>query len=90
MAVIPNALYPVAIFQDRYSGTYSGALWFAVSSADENNVLSMAEQDDGPLGDDVACMYFWEDRPSWISTGNTPDEALSKLLGQHGEELRGE
>lgn len=77
--------YPISIVSDLYSGTYSHGLWFAISNSDlsaEDPLESRAEfcLNDGPNGGDREAMNFWSSPPKWITVGNTPNEALDKLL----------
>jgi hypothetical protein len=75
--------YPIAIVQDRYTGVYSGGTWLAISKADSphygqsraNFVLN-----EGPHGDDSEAAEFWADPPDWIAVGDSPQEALDRLL----------
>ncbi len=75
--------YPIAIVQDRYTGVYSNGTWLAIAHAREQHegrsraafVLS-----DGPHGDDRVPAEFWADPPPWIAVGNSPQEALDRLL----------
>lgn len=80
---LPLALYPIAVVQDRYSGVYSGGPWLAVSRANvthegQSRVDFMLS--DGPHGDDCTAAEFWADAPDWIAVGNSPNEALVRLL----------
>lgn len=77
------AHWPVAIIQDRYSGTYSGGSWLAISEA--SNMLEERTRaswclEEGPSGGDTDAMVFWMFKPDWIAVGRTPDEALAALL----------
>jgi hypothetical protein len=77
-------LYPVAVVEDRYGGTYSGGRWLAIAQADrlENGAYRIVRcLEDGPHGDDGDAMAFWSDPPGWIACGDTPDEAVRKLGG---------
>lgn len=85
-----DRLFPVAIVTDRYHGTYSGGLWWAVALADapfdeiELEPTRLAHcLDDGPNGTDHEALAFWAKRPRWIAVGNTPTEAMEALLA-HG------
>ncbi|APH72275.1 hypothetical protein [Aquibium oceanicum] len=77
--------FPIAIFEDRYTGVYSGGRWLAVASATdgldgkETRIGFCLESDDGPSGSDVEAATFWVDPPLWIAVGGTPDEALANL-----------
>ena len=84
MSGTQSDLYPCAVFEDRYSGSYSGGRWLAVGEANHlhagqsraNFILS----DDGPNGDDGAAMDFWTSPPDWIAVGDTLQEALDNLI----------
>jgi hypothetical protein len=68
--------YPCVIVHDRYSGSYSGALWIAFM------------RDDVPpdsQADDVTCMNFWSSFDEPFGRGSTPQgavEDLAKLVDQ--------
>lgn len=68
--------WPCVIAADRYTGTYSGALWIAFAEE---------EVPYGPLEDDVTAGKFWSERKLPVGKGSTPDEALESL---HEEILR--
>jgi hypothetical protein len=80
--------YPVAVIQDRYSGSYSGGAWLAIARCDETIgrlgpsriVFCLTE---GPHGGDGDAMAFWSEPAPWIAVGNTPDEALAALRKRH-------
>jgi len=74
--------YPIAVFEDRYQGTYSQGRWLAVSQADTpvgrvNRAGWLL--DNGPFGDDVEAMEFWCAPPAWIAVGDTPEQAIAHL-----------
>lgn len=71
------SLYPIAVIEDRYGGTYSGGAWLAVANADENlpGILS----GDGPHGGDGEAMVFWSAPPWWIAAGSDPNAAVAAL-----------
>jgi hypothetical protein len=74
--------YPIAVIEDRYSGVYSGGKWLAISRAHylENGAYRIVRcLESGPHGDDSDAMEFWAAPPSWIASGETPDEAIRKL-----------
>jgi hypothetical protein len=89
--VIANIdLWPVAIIQDRYMGSYSKGEWLAIadSTADYSSDLGVTNRVDwclldGPHGDDVAARIFWSSPPAWIAVGNTPNEALDNLIAKN-------
>ncbi len=75
-------LWPIAIIQDRYLGSYANGKWFAIANADmSTDVGSRAEfcLTSGPHGDDVTAMNFWYEAPDWIAVGNSPEEAINNL-----------
>ncbi len=77
------ATYPIAIVQDRYTGVYSGGTWLAISTADSPyNGQSRANfvLNEGPHGDDSEAAEFWANPPDWIAVGDSPQEALDRLL----------
>ena len=84
---IPLKLYPVAVIQDRYQGTYSNGEWLAIANADERHE-EMARASwmltFGPHGDDVEARDFWGSPPDWITAGSTADDAITKLLAKLG------
>lgn len=75
---IETVLWPIAILQDRYRGTYTGGDWIAIPQAD------LAEDFEATVwGDDLECMdwaerYIRENKR--VGVGNTPDEALADLM----------
>ena len=74
--------YPVAIIEDRYSGTYSGGKWLAFSCANER-IFGLA-----CFGGDGDAMAFWLEPPKDIGVGSTPQEALEKLLSQISDSVQ--
>ena len=75
--------YPIAIVPDRYTGVYSGGIWLAISKADSPyNGQSRANfvLNEGPHGDDSEAAEFWAEPPDWIAVGDSPQEALDRLL----------
>jgi hypothetical protein len=80
-------LYPIAIIEDRYGGTYSGGAWLAIANAYKSDSIVERVTDcleSGPHGDDVEAAWFWANCPDWIAAGNTPDEALAALYVKNG------
>ena len=77
--------YPVAVFQDRYGGAYSGGAWIAIAEAservDQENTRAQfcLVGGAGPFGDDVTAGVFWNNPPEWIAVGPTPEAALEAL-----------
>ena len=62
--------WPCVIVADRYTGTYSGALWTA---------FALEEIPEGCRADDVTCQDFWCEMTDPVGKGSTPDEALADL-----------
>ena len=71
------SLWPIAIIEDRYMGTYSGGKWIAIANWREDSRLELIE-DEGN-GGDCEARDFWYEPPSWAAVGDTPDAALAKL-----------
>jgi hypothetical protein len=77
--------YPIAVFEDRYGGGYSGGAWIAIAEAsepfDEENTRAQfcLIGDAGPFGGDVAAGVFWNNPPEWIAVGPTPAVAIEAL-----------
>ncbi|RYD63217.1 MAG: hypothetical protein EOP83_12735 [Verrucomicrobiaceae bacterium] len=79
--------YPMALIEDRYSGTYSGGRWLAIAKADqfdpdwaEYSARVNAMMMDGPASDDSGAMNFWDNPPEWIAAGETPEAAIEALI----------
>lgn len=80
--------HPLAVFADRYGGIYSRGRWLAVSSADEpchGEMRASWVLGHGPFGEDNEARDFWADPPTWIASGNTPEDAISRLEPRDGE-----
>lgn len=89
-------LWPVAIVEDRYEGTYSGGRWLAVGGANvrdgySNNTavtrldfIMGDEGEESPFGGDFEACAFWTAPPDWIAVGDTPNEALANLYKKFG------
>lgn len=80
--------HPIAVFADRYGGIYSSGRWLAVASADEpyhGETRASWVLGHGPFGDDIEARDFWVDPPSWIASGDTPEDAISRLEKGRGE-----
>lgn len=71
--------YPVAIFQDRYLGAYSGGKWIAVAAWDSTEGENIR---DSIYDHDILCMRFWDEyrNSPLIGVGNTPAAALKNLM----------
>jgi hypothetical protein len=81
-------MYPIAIVEDRYGGTYSRGAWLAVGEFDVRDGSGYAAHTrldfvmEHAHGDDTEAMLFWADvAPGlpWLAVGGTPDEALANL-----------
>ena len=76
--------YPIAVFEDRYSGVYSGGSWIAVSECDkiEDGRSRFWIAFDGTHGGgDIEASSFGDLIPilPWIAVGSSPDEAIENL-----------
>lgn len=74
---IEQALWPIAIVQDRYQGTYTGGRWVAIPHADYSSF------DYTVWGDDGSCMEWAFENiegNKQVGVGDTPEEALSDLF----------
>jgi hypothetical protein len=83
--------YPIAIVEDRYSGVYSEGTWLAVAQANlphGGQIRVDFVLTNGPYGDDREAADFWADPPPWIAVGNSPQEALDRLLSAIGRVTR--
>lgn len=78
-------MWPIAIVEDRYGGTYSLGRWLGIACASkpcgEGSTVSRLDyvQSDGPYGGDCEAMMFWSNPPEWIVAADTPNECLAKL-----------
>jgi hypothetical protein len=79
-------MYPVAIVEDRYGGTYSGGAWIAIDEFDACDVPGGGRRLDHVIeqahASDTTAWRFWsEEAPElrWLAVGDTPDEALAAL-----------
>ena len=84
-------LWPIAVFEDRYGGTYSGGKWLAVAAFE----CGCSEMDDLTEDDRTKLDYAANRALSgdfeagefggkiaeirWLSVGETPDEAIKNL-----------
>ncbi len=67
------SLWPIAIFEVRYGGTYEfGAKWFAVAECESVPVDA--------IGDDSECSNWFATNKDKIGLGTNPNEALSDLF----------
>jgi hypothetical protein len=69
-------LYPIVIFEDRYSGCYSGGKWLAVARGDQPG-RNLLETD--AYGGDGEAMEWGFEVPDWVGIGQTPEEAIAAL-----------
>ena len=77
MATNPR-LYPVAIIESRYSGTYEGGKWHAIPEFDD--VINTEQYQDYMYGDDGSALDFWDSEiASNIGVGDTPELALADM-----------
>lgn len=79
-----DVTHPIAVVEDRYSGTYSGGRWLAIAAADafENGHTRIAlcvEDGPGPSGQDGDARDFWSEPPAWIAAGDTAEAAIEAL-----------
>ena len=85
MARALSLLYPIAVFEDRYSGVYSGGGWIAVAECDTeeaNHRNRFWVAFDGTHGDDMEAATFGGLIPlfKWIAVGNSPEHAIANLM----------
>ena len=77
MATNPR-LYPVAIIESRYSGTYEGGKWHAIPEFDD--VINTEKYQDYMYGDDGSALDFWDSEIALnIGVGDTPELALADM-----------
>jgi hypothetical protein len=68
-------LWPVAIWQSRYGGTYEGGRWIAIGNCE------ILPQNTPMMDSDVPCSNFWHSKEAdHIGRGATPNEALEDLI----------
>ncbi len=76
-------MYPVAIFEDRYTGAYSGGKWIAVAGCDDHFQRTTRFQFafDGTHDSDPGAADFGALIPEirFIAVGDTPQEAYDNL-----------
>lgn len=72
-------LFPVAILNDRYQGTYSGGEWVAVAGAYPTRIERLYDLE--AFAGDIECEEFWKSGrvPLWVAVGATPEAALAAL-----------
>lgn len=79
--------WPVAIIEDRYTGSYSRGSWIAIAEffiKTPDNRTRLETVYDGAHGDDGEAASFWKYPPEYVSVGHTPEEALVNLRAKHG------
>ena len=81
---ITDELWPIAVYQDRYGGCYSGGAWIAVAEA-ETMARHLPCLVDGPYGDDTDAAVWGSAIPEWAAVGDTPDEAVRHLIEKCSE-----
>lgn len=78
-----DAIYPLTIVADRYSGTYSGGEYIAWNK-------HWWDVPEDTFGGDIDCMLFWKKNKIVCGKGRTVSEALSnlyfKLRAKEGEQ----
>ena len=74
-------LYPVAVFQSRYSGVYEGGEWFASGNFRSFDEIGISEY---LVGDDCDAVDFWmSEKSEMIGVGSTPDAAVGNLYERY-------
>jgi hypothetical protein len=74
-------LYPVAVFQSRYSGVYEGGEWFAIGNFRSFDEIGISEY---LFGDDCDAVDFWmSEKSEMIGVGSTPDAAVGNLYERY-------
>lgn len=74
-------LYPVAVFQSRYSGVYEGGEWYAIGNFNSFDETEISEY---LFGDDCDAVDFWmSEKSELIGVGSTPDLAVKNLYERH-------
>ena len=74
-------LYPVAIFQSRYSGVYEGGKWYAIGNFKSFHEIGISEY---LFGDDSDAVDFWmSEKSEMIGVGSTPDAAAQNLYERY-------
>jgi hypothetical protein len=89
--------FPIVLVEDRYSGTYSGGEWLAVSQA--NKVHKSHARlgpsrlrfllTTGPYGEPETASTFWRRPPIWVASGDDPLVALDHVRSQNDHERYG-
>ncbi len=70
-----HALRDVQITKDRYNGTYSHGRWVAIRDYEKHEEAWL----DGAQAGDGEAMGFWSEPPSWIGSGDEPNDAWRAL-----------
>lgn len=74
MTSAESRLWPIVVFQSRYSGVYESGDWFALANCESIP--------DGPWGDDDECLDWFIANGKIVGVGDTPDDAVSDLLAK--------
>lgn len=74
MTSAESRLWPIVVFQSRYSGVYEGGDWFALANCESIP--------DGPWEDDDECLDWFVKNEKIVGVGDTPDDAVSDLLAK--------
>lgn len=83
--------YPIAVIEDRYSGSYAGGRWIAVANAgsgDGKKSVLLDQVLDGAHGCEDDAEEFWEKNKAnpLIAVGDTPSAAVRHLVARfHAE-----
>lgn len=88
---------PVVIVEDRYSGTYSGGQWLAVSQADRTLDVPLPPLvtrlkfllTEGPYGSPELASAFWRRHPKWVARGDSLWAAIDHVRSQNEHERYG-
>ena len=74
-------LYPIAIFQSRYSGIYEGGEWYAIGNFESFEETGVSEY---LFGGDCDAVEFWmSEKSEMIGVGSTPDAAVRDLYERY-------
>jgi len=84
--------YPIAVFEDRYMGTYSGGEWIAVAECDKQEVPGTRFEIafSGTHGSDPEAATFGVMITiiPWIAVGNTPNEAVENIRFKYSQHTK--
>jgi len=70
---LEQVLWPIAVVQDRYMGTYTGGRWVAIPDSDR------VDFETGVWGSDSEAMVWAVGNKNAYGVGDTPDLALADL-----------